>query len=415
MWERVGDRPVNPRGLAFDGAGALWTQTVFGAARLGPDQARWVTLGDPGSEEILLLGPRAAPDTLLVSQLAIYRSVDGGRTWAIVTTAGGASLFETSSGVILAGSRRSNNTGIIRSTDRGATWAPSVFVGGPGIAQMANAFLQIPSGRIVAACDDGVAYSDDDGATWTRSALWRDVRYGVYTLARAADGRLWAGLDDGAAPGGQAYVSADDGVTWAPTRAFYEEEGYGMAVQQILAVPGGPNPSVGVVYVFTTWGRAWRTPDGGQTWEVLPRVVPRPGPDGNRTTLYAVVGLDGRLYVAAYKTGCCQVYEWVYRSSVPVVTAEAAPAEAPGGLGVSVRPNPSRGRTEVVVSLAQAQDVRVVVLDARGREVAVVLSGPVAPGERALSLDTSAWPAGVYVVRVVAGGQTASARLVVAR
>ena len=87
----------------------------------------------------------------------------------------------------------------------------------------------------------------------------------------------------------------------------------------------------------------------------------------------------------------------------------------PDGVDVSVRPNPSQGHVEVMLSLAEAKDVRVVVFDALGREVAVVLAGPVAAGERALSVDTSAWPIGVYVVRVVAGGRTASARLVVAR
>ena len=55
------------------------------------------------------------------------------------------------------------------------------------------------------------------------------------------------------------------------------------------------------------------------------------------------------------------------------------------------------------------------VFDVQGREVTVVLDGAALAGEQRLRVDTSGWPAGVYVVRVAAGGRTASARLVVAR
>ena len=99
-----------------------------------------------------------------------------------------------------------------------------------------------------------------------------------------------------------------------------------------------------------------------------------------------------------------------------VVASEANPNhEAPQGIGVSVRPNPAAGRAEVVLSLAEAQTVRVSVFDARGREVAVLLDGLARLGEQRLEADTASWPAGVYVVRASVGRQSASARLVVAR
>ena len=59
--------------------------------------------------------------------------------------------------------------------------------------------------------------------------------------------------------------------------------------------------------------------------------------------------------------------------------------------------------------------MRVVVVDALGREVAVVLDGAVPAGERTVSVETGGWPAGVYVVRASVGDQSVSARLVVAR
>ena len=65
-------------------------------------------------------------------------------------------------------------------------------------------------------------------------------------------------------------------------------------------------------------------------------------------------------------------------------------------------PNPSTGRTSMTLSVAEAQAVRVTVLDALGREVAVLHDGPLAAGQlHRLVFDGSGLPAGVYVVRAV--------------
>ena len=123
------------------------------------------------------------------------------------------------------------------------------------------------------------------------------------------------------------------------------------------------------------------------------------------------MGRDGRLY-AASRPG-------VWRTAEPLaVAAEAVPAGA-SPLDVSVRPNPAGGRVEVVLSLSEARDVRVAIVDALGREVAVVIDGPVGAGERVVGFETASWPAGVYVVRATAGRgggtRVATARLVVVR
>ena len=72
------------------------------------------------------------------------------------------------------------------------------------------------------------------------------------------------------------------------------------------------------------------------------------------------------------------------------------------------------GRAEVVASLPEAARVRVSVFDARGREVAVLHIGALADGA-ALEVDTSRLAPGVYVVRAVAEGASASATLTVVR
>lgn len=84
-------------------------------------------------------------------------------------------------------------------------------------------------------------------------------------------------------------------------------------------------------------------------------------------------------------------------------------------LTVTAAPNPSRGRAAVSFGVAEAADVRVAVYDALGREVAVLADGPRTPGRHRVDLDGARLPAGVYVVRVAAGGRAEAVRLTVVR
>jgi hypothetical protein len=83
---------------------------------------------------------------------------------------------------------------------------------------------------------------------------------------------------------------------------------------------------------------------------------------------------------------------------------------------LAVHPNPSAGRTTVALTLAEAEEVRVVVYDVLGRAVAVLHEGPLAVGTARLSLPVL--PSGTYLVRVSgsnatgAGGNTVATRRV---
>ena len=90
-------------------------------------------------------------------------------------------------------------------------------------------------------------------------------------------------------------------------------------------------------------------------------------------------------------------------------TASATAAE---GFGLSVWPNPSAGRATVAFSVEAATDVRLSVVDALGREVAVLREGSVEAGRHEAVLDAEALPAGTYLVRLATGsGQTATERI----
>ena len=78
-------------------------------------------------------------------------------------------------------------------------------------------------------------------------------------------------------------------------------------------------------------------------------------------------------------------------------------------------PNPARGTVTLNYEVPASGEVAVVVYDALGREVAVAASGEHAPGRYAARFDASGLPAGVYLVRMEAGGAVHTERLTLVR
>jgi hypothetical protein len=96
-------------------------------------------------------------------------------------------------------------------------------------------------------------------------------------------------------------------------------------------------------------------------------------------------------------------------------------ATADGGDGAHAlrldapRPNPSAGAARVAFTLPDAGPVRLSVYDARGREVATLVDRALAAGQHEAQVDAGALAAGVYVVRLTAGGDVQTQRWVVVR
>ena len=87
---------------------------------------------------------------------------------------------------------------------------------------------------------------------------------------------------------------------------------------------------------------------------------------------------------------------------------DAEPAPEAGGLRLA-GPNPFRDRT--ALALGVTGPVRVVLVDVRGREVAVLWDGPAPP--RSVPVDASTLAPGVYAaVATTAHGERTSVRLV---
>jgi hypothetical protein len=195
----------------------------------------------------------------------------------------------------------------------------------------------------------------------------------------------------------------------------YDGIGYDL-VAGVVDVGPGPD-GLGRAVAVLGRGLVYATADGGQTWAAAGR-MPLDLTDGAHYAWYVVHGPDGHLWASTVRAGAQYENAFVFRSAEPAEAAfpvaDEPASEALGGLGVSVSPNPAGGRVEVAVTLMEAGPVRVVVLDALGREVAVVLNGEAA-GTRSVGLDVSGWPAGVYVVRATAGDRVETTRLTVVR
>ncbi len=94
----------------------------------------------------------------------------------------------------------------------------------------------------------------------------------------------------------------------------------------------------------------------------------------------------------------------------------AAPDDASDATALAPpQPNPARTSATVTFTLARAGAVRVVLLDALGREAAVVADGLLGAGRHTAAVPVARLAAGVYLVRLDAAGERRVRRMAVAR
>ena len=103
-------------------------------------------------------------------------------------------------------------------------------------------------------------------------------------------------------------------------------------------------------------------------------------------------------------------------SGLTIVDAEHDADGGPAALALDhARPNPVRDSATLAFTLAAAGPARLAVYDVLGREVAVLTDGERAAGVHVATLRAGLLAPGLYVVRLVAGGEARVQRLTVAR
>jgi len=83
----------------------------------------------------------------------------------------------------------------------------------------------------------------------------------------------------------------------------------------------------------------------------------------------------------------------------------------PAQFTLAVSPNPFNASTTIRFTLPQASNVRAVVYDVLGREVAVLADRQFAEGSHTIQVDGSAWSSGVYFLSFSAGGNRSTHKL----
>ncbi len=76
-------------------------------------------------------------------------------------------------------------------------------------------------------------------------------------------------------------------------------------------------------------------------------------------------------------------------------------------------PNPTAIGAYVDYKMDQAQDVEIALFDVLGRKIQTLVDGPVSAGRHSTYLSAADFPAGVYFVRMVSEGQTATRQLTI--
>ena len=99
--------------------------------------------------------------------------------------------------------------------------------------------------------------------------------------------------------------------------------------------------------------------------------------------------------------------------------AQATPVQPRPALGEvslgSPWPNPASGRATVSFGLTTPSAIRLSVHDALGREVAVLAVGAFGAGHHPVPFEASGLSSGVYTLRLQAGTEVRTSRLVLAR
>ena len=225
----------------------------------------------------LLVAPSDPQALVLGTHDGLYRSTDGGRTWASGTLTGqdAMNLARAPAGVVWA----AGHDVLAKSTDGGKTWQDVRPDGLPG--RDVHGFAvdpRDPKTLYAAIAGQALYRSTDAGRTF--SLVSREVGRGVMALAVSPDGRIFAGdMQQGL------FVSRDGGKSW---KATLEAPLMGLTV----------NPKEPERIVATGPGILLST-DGGRNWDQVLPLEEGAGPvawsESDPDIAYAV-GFDKTLY-----------------------------------------------------------------------------------------------------------------------
>lgn len=302
----------------------------------------------------------------------IYRSIDGGVEWSPLCEGlmNVYSLFESSSGVVFAGS---NN--IMKSMDKGETW--DTVMENISWGNQIRDFAEASNGYLYAAFWDygnfmvsGVYRSTNGGDDWELIDISDDGFTGV--AINSEDVIFATSYYMGV------FRSYDYGQTWDSLPGF-----------QIYYIDIDRDD---VIYVSTDSYGVWKSYNN---FDSVEKIESQLIADADQL----LVSPDNYLYLENVGT--------LMRSLQPLSTDNYA--EIPQ-LQLSIYPNPSKGRLTLIMPQLKGHDVRLQVLDLAGR----VLHNQVSKGcSSSMELDVGGLPNGVYLLRLNLPDKTITEKIII--
>jgi photosystem II stability/assembly factor-like uncharacterized protein len=383
--------------------------------------------GDPDATIALTASPKETGGVDLFASTmyhGVFRSTDNGASWTNASTglgshmiyAFGVSPNRTGGMDIFAGSY---GDGLFRSTDNGVSWALSGLTS-PYVTALASFPDETGAYRIFAGAS-GMFRSTDGGNNWdsvsngltisgfysivcsgtnlyaggwggvfrstNNGASWTIVNNGLGNLPLVQslavfDNKVFVGM-----AGAGIFVSTDSAASWTLV-----PNGLTNAVVRCLLVVGNR------LYVSTGAGGVFFLSDDGSRWIAANRGL-------TETQVDALVASETELY-AATPSGV-----WQRPLAEFVMALGEATNELPASFELEQNyPNPFNPSTRIKYTFGGTGDggrgatrVRLVVYDLLGREVAVLVNEPKAPGSYEMGFDGTGLSSGVYICRLTSG------------
>lgn len=197
----------------------------------------------------------------------IFKTSNGGNSWTEVVDLAGVAevdvLIQAANGDLYAGTHYTapDEARIYRSTDGGTTWnvvaAPSIDGDLSGMTVI-ESLIQASTGYFYATGLPGHVWRSDNGDTWVKVGD-KDTNFGGayknYSLLETSNGYIYVATRS---PAG-VYRSTDNGSTWTKVADSTELGG------SVTRCDGLYQASNGTIYVGTDTGKVYRSTDG-DTW-----------------------------------------------------------------------------------------------------------------------------------------------------
>jgi photosystem II stability/assembly factor-like uncharacterized protein len=202
---------------------------------------------------------------------------------------------------------------------------------------------------------------------------------------------------------GHLFRTSDRGANWTDITGDLPD----VPSSAVVVDPDNPN----ILYFGNDIG-VYVSTNTGATWEAFQTGMP------GAAILMDLSVVRGNRHLRAVTHGAGNFERAMLEPSAAVADGGAGAPSAAGLRMLTAAPNPFRDATSLRFALAGARPVTIKLYDVTGRAVATLLAGePRAAGEHAVRVDARSLglATGVYVARIEAGGEVASAELVLAR